>query len=287
MSLLNVQAVSHRYGPKLALDQVSFALDAGIVGLLGPNGAGKSSLMRILATLTRPSAGTATWRGQDIHRRPQALRAELGYLPQDFGVYENLSALEFLNYLAAVKGLRGAHGRARVEWVLLQTGLQDVAGRRLGGYSGGMRQRVGIAQALLNDPALLIVDEPTVGLDPGERMRFRHMLSELAGERLVLLSTHIVADLEVSAERLLVLDGGRLKYSGSMEDLLEAARGQVWEWLVEEGALKSLRAQLCLSQSTKAGKDIRVRAISAECPAVGAQAVAPTLEDAYMNLLRT
>jgi ABC-type multidrug transport system ATPase subunit len=174
-------------------------LKPGVIGLLGPNGAGKSTLMRMLATITQPSAGTIHWNGMDIVKSPDTLRAVLGYLPQDFGVYPNVSGLEFLEYMAAIKGMDGETARRRIEELLVVVNLVHAAKRPLGGYSGGMKQRVGIAQALLNDPQLLIVDEPTVGLDPEERVRFRSLLSDLSGERIIILSTHIVSDVEATA----------------------------------------------------------------------------------------
>src|SRR5512141_84276 len=189
-----------------------FSLDLapGVLGLLGPNGAGKSTLMRILATITKPTQGKATWNDVDIAHAPDDLRAVLGYLPQDFGVYPNLNAWEFLEYMAAIKGLDAKSARRRIEELLQIVNLVDSAKRPLGGYSGGMRQRVGIAQALLNDPQLLIVDEPTAGLDPEERVRFRTLLSELSGQRVVILSTHIVSDVEAVASRIVLLGEGRV-----------------------------------------------------------------------------
>ncbi|MEO8159836.1 MAG: ABC transporter ATP-binding protein, partial [Arenimonas sp.] len=200
---LDVQDVTFRY-PKghEAVAGVSFDSGAGILGLLGPNGAGKSTLMRVLATLSKASAGRVLWNGVDIAADPNALRAELGYLPQDFGVYPALSAREFLAYLAALKDIPATKAGERIDECLALVGLSEVADRRLGDFSGGMRQRVGIAQALLNDPKLLIVDEPTVGLDPEERLRFRHLITDLAANRLVILSTHIVSDVEASATAL-------------------------------------------------------------------------------------
>ena len=181
---LTIENVSKVYGGKVqALAGFSLTLGPGVLGLLGPNGAGKSTLMRILATVTQATGGRVTWNGTDIAKEPDTLRAVLGYLPQDFGVYPNLSAIEFLEYMAAVKGLEGARARKRIGELLELVNLAEAARRPLGGYSGGMRQRVGIAVALLNDPLLLIVDEPTAGLDPEERVRFRNLLSELSGER--------------------------------------------------------------------------------------------------------
>jgi len=284
---LALESVGVRYrGGHQAVDGVRLSLGPGIVGLLGPNGAGKSSLMRVLATLARPSQGRVLWRGEDTARKPDALRRELGYLPQDFGVYEALSAREFLAFLAAVKGLPAKAVAARVDECLAMVGLEDVADRRLGDYSGGMRQRVGIAQALLNDPKLLIVDEPTVGLDPEERVRFRHLLAELAGERLVILSTHIVSDIEASAGELAVLDKGRLRFHGTPEALVAAASGHVWAWTVPAQALADVRAKFRVSRAQRRADGVEVRVVGEASPSDDAMPVAPDLEDAYLWLLQ-
>jgi ABC-type multidrug transport system ATPase subunit len=283
---LALESVGYRYrGGHQAVDGVGLALGPGIVGLLGPNGAGKSTLMRVLSTLAKASAGRVLWRGEDIARKPDALRRELGYLPQDFGVYEALSAREFLAFLAAVKGLPAKSVAARVDECLEMVGLTDVADRRLGGYSGGMRQRVGIAQALLNDPKLLIVDEPTVGLDPEERVRFRHLLAELAGERLVILSTHIVSDIEASAATLAVMAGGRLRFHGTPEALLAQADGRVWSWTIPAEQLADLRARMRISRAQRRAHGVEVRVVGEVSPSGDAVPVAPDLEDAYLWLL--
>ena len=285
-TMLSLQSVGYRYkGGHQAVSDLSLDLGPGILGLLGPNGAGKSTLMRILATLARPSSGKVTWQGVDIAADPNVLRVSLGYLPQDFGVYQALSAREFLAFLAAVKGLPRTVVPERVDACLSQVGLIDAADRRLGEYSGGMRQRVGIAQALLNDPTLLIVDEPTVGLDPEERMRFRHLLTDLAGQRLVILSTHIVSDVEASATELAVMAGGCLRFHGTPEQLLARADGHVWEWTLAPEQLADVRAKFVLCASLRRPDGVRVRVISAESPHADAQAVTPGLEDAYTWLL--
>ena len=203
-----------------ALDGLSITLGPGVLGLLGPNGAGKSTLMRILATVAKPTSGTATWNGTDIVRSPNAIREVLGYLPQDFGVYPNLSAVEFLSYLAAVRGIPASTARRRIDELLVLVNLVEARKRPLSGFSGGMRQRLGIAQALLNDPRLLIVDEPTVGLDPEERVRFRMLLTELSGERIVILSTHIVSDVEAVATDIAIVAEGRLLARGTPQALM-------------------------------------------------------------------
>jgi len=285
-ALLRLESLGFTYGKGgAAVSDLDLALAPGIVGLLGPNGAGKSTLMRMLATLAKPTTGRILWNGVDIAREPDALRRTLGYLPQEFGVYPALSAREFLRYIAAVKGLPHSTTAARVDECLERVGLADAAGQRLGGYSGGMRQRVGIAQALLNDPQLLIVDEPTVGLDPEERMRFRHLLTDLAGERLVMLSTHIVSDVEASATMLAIMDRGRLRFHGTPEALIQQAQGCVWEWTIRAGQLPQVRETHRISASLRRPDGVLVRVIARQSPSVDAVAVVPSLEDAYSHLL--
>ena len=268
-----------------ALSDLSLRLQRGVVGLLGPNGAGKSTLMRILATLAKPTRGTVHWNGDDIAVRPDPLRRTLGYLPQDFGVYPLLSAREFLGYLAAVKGLPAKAIPGRVDQCLAQVGLADVADRRIGEFSGGMRQRVGIAQALLNDPRLLIVDEPTVGLDPEERLRFRHLVSDLGADRLVILSTHIVSDVEASATSLAVIAKGRLLYSGTPEGLMAEATGHVWEWTVPESQVAAIRQRHATTGSQRRADGVRLRLVAEQAPSMDAIAVDADLEDAHLWLI--
>ncbi|RKT17091.1 ABC-type multidrug transport system ATPase subunit [Streptomyces sp. 1114.5] len=271
-------------GGRRAVDSFSLTLRPGVLGLLGANGAGKSSLMRILATVTRPTSGRVLWEGEDVARRPGPLRRAVGYLPQDFGVYPQLTAREFLAYLAAAKGMRRRAARARIEELLDLVNLSGAGGQRLGAMSGGMRQRVGIAQALLNDPALLIVDEPTVGLDPEERLRFGSLLSGLGADRIVVLSTHIVPDVAATADRIAVMGGGRLLHHGSPEELLRTAEGAVWELTVEAGQLALLRSRFLLGGTTRTPQGVRVRVLSGQRPAPEAQPVAPRLDDAYLLL---
>jgi ABC-2 type transport system ATP-binding protein len=282
---LSIDRVSKRYGAKtLALQDFSLELGPGILGLLGPNGAGKTTLMSILATITRPSSGTIRWDGTDLARDPNAIRSVLGYLPQDFGVYPNLNAVEFLEYLAAVKGLDAAAAARRIDELLNLVNLTDVRKRPLGGYSGGMRQRIGIAQALLNDPKLLIVDEPTAGLDPEERVRFRNLLSDLSGDRIVILSTHIVSDVEATATDIALISQGRLVAHAAPEDLLRAVDGKVWEWVVPSAELNAARQQHLISNTTRRSDGVHVRLLTAQ-PPPGTTAVAPNLEDAYLYCL--
>ena len=267
------------------LKDFSLEIGPGILGLLGPNGAGKSTFMRMLTTITRPTEGTITWNGMDIVKDPDTLRAVLGYLPQDFGVYPNLSAVEFLEYMAAIKGMDAKTARRRIEELLVVVNLVNAAKRPLGGYSGGMKQRVGIAQALLNDPQLLIVDEPTVGLDPEERVRFRNLLSDLAGERIVILSTHIVSDVEATATEIVIINKGRKIQHAAPEKLLALLDGKVWEWVIPSEALTTLKQKHLISGTIRRENGIQVRVVSEASPASEAERVSPSLEDVYLHLV--
>lgn len=280
---LQIAGVGKTYNGKVqALRDFTLELGPGVLGLLGPNGAGKSTLMRVLATITSATHGTVTWNGRDIAREPDALRSVLGYLPQDFGVYPNLNAVEFLEYLAAVKGIEAAAARRRIVELLALVNLTEASRRPLGGYSGGMKQRVGIAQALLNDPQLLIVDEPTAGLDPEERVRFRNLLSELSGERIVILSTHIVSDVEASATEIAILAQGQLVTHGAPEALLASVEGKVWEWTVSSAQLAEVKQRHLISTALRRADGVHVRVVGAHSPSAGATAAMPTLEDAYL-----
>jgi len=281
--LLEIEDVTKDYRRGVrALDGVRLSLGPGVLGLLGPNGAGKSTLMRIVATIARPTSGRVRWQGDDLSARPDALRATLGYLPQDFGIYPNLTAIEFLDYLAAAKGLDRKGTRARIDQLLELVNLVDARRRPIGGFSGGMRQRLGIAQALLNDPRLLIVDEPTAGLDPEERVRFRNLLSELAHDRVVILSTHIVSDVEATATTIALLAQGRLLFVGDAESLLARARGAVWECVVPATQLASLKERHALSAAIRREGGVLARLVGEAPPRAEARPVEPTLEDAYL-----
>ena len=280
---LSIDNVSKLYKGKVwGLKEFSMTLEPGILGLVGPNGAGKSTLMRILATITKPTEGKVTWNGVEIVRSPDGLRAVLGYLPQDFGVYPNLNAVEFLEYMAAIKGLSGHAARQRIDELLQVVNLVEARKRPLGGFSGGMKQRVGIAQALLNDPELLIVDEPTAGLDPEERVRFRNLLSDLSGARIVILSTHIVSDVEASATQIALIREGRLLRCETPEALLRGVLGRVWEWTAPSTELTALRERYLISSTARHSDGVQVRAVVDAMPAPSAQVVPPRLEDAYL-----
>ena len=285
---LSISSLSKQYRRDFwGLRDFDLELGPGVIGLLGPNGAGKSTLMRMLATITRPTEGVVLWNGVDIVKSPDILRAVLGYLPQDFGVYPNLTGLEFLEYMAAIKGLDARSARRRIEELLVVVNLVDVAKRPLGGYSGGMKQRVGIAQALLNDPQLLIVDEPTVGLDPEERVRFRNLLSDLSGERIILLSTHIVSDVEATATEIVILNQGRKLQHAAPEKLLQLLAGQVWQWIVPSTELPALKQKFIISSTVRRADGVQVRVVSDSAPSPEAQPIPPSLEDVYLHLVST
>lgn len=283
---LIIDLVSKRYGTGIwGLREFNLSLKPGVLGLVGPNGAGKSTLMRILATITKPTSGKIIFDGIDLLQNPDQIREVLGYLPQDFGIYPNLNAVEFLEYLAAIKGLAGRSASQRVDELLKLVNLGEVRNQPLGGYSGGMKQRIGIAQALLNDPRLLIVDEPTVGLDPEERIRFRNLLSDLSGDRIVILSTHIVSDVEASAMRIAVIRKERLLNDAMPEELLQEVEGKVWEWIVPSEDLPSVKQRYVVSGTVRHLDGVEVRIISASRPDENASLTPPRLEDAYLHLL--
>ena len=279
---LKVERVSKLYGGFAALKEVDLDLGPGICGLLGPNGAGKSTLMRIMTDLLIPSAGRVLYNGRDIHALGEAYRDKLGYLPQEFGVYPNFTAEGFLRYIARLKGLDKAAAVKRTAELLELVGLADRRGRKLGGFSGGERQRVGIAQALLNDPEVLILDEPTAGLDPQERIRFRALLTGLSRQRLVLLSTHIVSDAEYAADRVILLKRGEIIGQGAPAALLRALEGQVWEAEVTPAEQEALSARFLCSNVSRADGVTRLRLVAARRPAAGAVPVRPNMEDLYL-----
>jgi ABC-2 type transport system ATP-binding protein len=283
---LSIKNVSKQYRRDVwGLCDFSLELGAGVLGLLGPNGAGKSTLMRILATVTNTTGGAVMWNGVDIAKHPDSLRQVLGYLPQDFGVYPNLNALEFLEYIAAVKGLDGKSAKRRIDELLQLVNLVDSARRPLGGFSGGMKQRVGIAQALLNDPQLLIVDEPTAGLDPEQRVHFRNLLADLSGERIVILSTHIVSDVEATATSIAIINKGRRITHAAPETILRAVEGKVWTWVAPSEEVAKLRQSHLISSTARRSDGVHVRVVSARQPDLTAEPVSATLEDAYLYLI--
>ncbi|MAT44381.1 MAG: ABC transporter ATP-binding protein [Anaerolineaceae bacterium] len=281
---LTISQLSKQYRRDFwGLRNFDLELKPGVIGLLGPNGAGKSTLMRMLATITKPTTGTILWNGDDINKFPNNLRKVLGYLPQDFGIYPNLTALEFLEYMAAIKGMDSKTTRRRIDELLVLVNLVQAAKRPLRSFSGGMKQRVGIAQALLNDPQLLIVDEPTVGLDPEERVRFRNLLSDLSGKRIILLSTHIVSDVEATATEIVLINKGRKCQHTTPEKLLEQLDGEVWQWVIPSENLSALKEIHLVSGTIRRENGIQVRVVSKIQPAPEAEQVTANLEDVYLK----
>lgn len=269
-----------------ALDNVSLSISNGMFGLLGPNGAGKSSLMRTLATLQLPDSGMITFDEIDIVKNPQEMRKQLGYLPQDFGVYPKISAVELLNHIAILKGLQDKSQRKeQVQSLLQQTNLYDVRKRSVSTFSGGMRQRFGIAQALLGNPQLIIVDEPTAGLDPLERNRFHDLLNEIGEQRVVMLSTHIVEDVNDLCPEMAVLAGGKLILQGKPADITSKLNGKVWRKQIEKVELKEQIANYdVISTRIVAGK-IQVFVLADQQPTAGFEPFYPGLEEVYFSAL--
>jgi ABC-2 type transport system ATP-binding protein len=283
---LIIENLSKRYANNWALKDISLRLEAGMVGLVGPNGAGKTTLMRIISTLLPQTEGRVTWDGQDSRANGQQIRQVLGYLPQDFGVYPEFTARRFLRYLAAMKGIPKPVAQRRVDEVLELVNLQNEADRKLGDFSGGMKQRVGIAQALLNDPELLIVDEPTAGLDPQERVRFRTLLASLTTSRLIILSTHIISDVEAVASRLVILSQGKMLSDTTPEKLLASANGQVWSILTDHDSALRLQAEYQVSALIAQRDGVQMHIISPVRPHPQAYQIEPSLEDAYLVAVR-
>ncbi|OKI09472.1 ABC transporter ATP-binding protein [Streptomyces sp. CB02923] len=286
--MLQLSEITKVYkGGKRAVDSVTLHMEPGMLGLLGPNGAGKSSLMRIASTVTRPTGGRVLFHGEDVVARPDVLRRALGYLPQDFGVYPNLTSREFLRYLAAAKGVSARSARTRIDELLELVNLTEAVRRPLGTYSGGMLRRVGIAQVLLGDPQVIVVDEPTAGLDPEERVRFRNLLSELASDKVVMLSTHIVSDVESVASDIAVVANGRLRRRGTPEALLDEVEGQVWEALVDPAAVPRVQERYVVSRMVRTRQGVKVRLLSPSQPYEGAVRLTPDLEDAYLHVINS
>ncbi len=280
---LKITDLTKKFQDIAAVDGVSYTLTAGVYGLLGVNGAGKTTLMRMLCTLLRPTSGSITWDGRDIFEMDGEYRRILGYLPQDFGYYPDFTVYDYLMYIASIKGLRPVTAGARAEALLRQVGLAGVRNKKMKKLSGGMKRRAGIAQAMLGDPRILILDEPTAGLDPNERIRFRNLISELAEERLVLLSTHIVSDIEYIAGEILLMKDGRIKASGTIQELLAAMPEQVWSVNLPKAAVESYMKSYKVSNVKTVPGGAQLRIISAEKPADDAALETATLEDLFLD----
>ena len=265
-----------------AVNNFSFSMDCGVYGLLGVNGAGKTTLMRMLTTLMKPTSGVITWDGEDVFAMDGQYRMLLGYLPQDFGYYPDFSVYDYLMYIAALKGIRPAVARQRVKELLKQVGLVKARNKKMKTLSGGMKRRAGIAQAMLNDPKILILDEPTAGLDPSERIRFRNLISELSEDRIVLLSTHIVSDIEYIANDILLMKDGQLVISGTSEDIIDSMPESVWISRVSKSSIDVCLKRFKVSNVKTVPGGAELRIISRNQPTENAIQVDATLEDVFL-----
>jgi ABC-2 type transport system ATP-binding protein len=285
---ISLESLSLQYpGGVLALDNVNLEIRSGLFGLLGPNGAGKTTLMRILTTLLRPTRGSARVFGHDVKADASTVRSLLGYLPQDFQTYDQLKAREVLDYYAILNGMvERKQRRTRIDEVLTLVGLADKRNQRAGQLSGGMYRRLGVAQALLTDAKLLIFDEPTAGLDPAQRVRFRNFLGELSRDRIVILSTHIVADIGSVCDKLAVLNHGRIAFEGACRELVARAQGKVWQTCVDDTQYEALRNDYTITSMVDTDHGMQLRLLSDAQTQPNWQRVEPTLEDAYLWLVK-
>lgn len=283
---IQIQSLSRNYGRKVALDGVSLAIGNGMFGLLGRNGAGKTTLMRILATLLKPSSGTITCDGIPLEDRAR-IRSLIGFLPQEFSPYPDMSVTEVMRYLAALSGLSSEVQRGRIPELLHEVNLWEDREKKVRRLSGGMKRRLGVAQALLHDPQVLIVDEPTVGLDPQERLRFYALLSAFSCERCVIVSSHIVSDIEAVCERAAVLDAGKLLFCGTVGELARQAAGKVYELTVPQGERALIQNRYCILSSQTQNGEAKLRVLHDGLPLDGHPTpCTPTVEDGYMEMLR-
>lgn len=282
---LKLDRLTKQFGAKIAVDRVSATLIPGVTGLLGANGAGKTTLMRMVCDVLRPTSGQILLDGTDAGTLGDEYRAMLGYLPQDFGYYPDFTALDFMRYMATLKGFGNRDGQIRSMELLEEVGLASDARRKIKTFSGGMKQRLGIAQAMINDPAILVLDEPTSGLDPKERVRFRNLIAGFAQDKIVILSTHIVSDVEFIAGRILVMNNGAFVMDGAPDQLVSQAAGKVWECHVEAGEAEHMLTLMTVA-NVRYSTDGRavVRVVADDAPTVDAYNVEPTLEDLYLHV---
>ena len=279
---LQMVNLTKRFGDFRAVDDMNIRITNGVYGLLGVNGAGKTTLMRMICTLLTPTSGQILCYGKDIQKMEGEYRNLLGYLPQEFGFYPEFTVKEYLLYIASLKGIRPVVARKRVKELLDQVGLTKAANKKMKKLSGGMKRRVGIAQAILNNPKILILDEPTAGLDPSERVRFRNLISELSEERIVILSTHIVSDVEYIANEIWLMKNGRLVQQGSLNDVLDSMHEKVWSLVTSQTEAAKLMKQYKVSNMKTDRDSVELRIISAQKPSASAEVVQPNLEDVFL-----
>ncbi len=285
MMELTLDRLTRQFGARIAVDRVTATLGPGVTGLLGANGAGKTTLMRMVCDVLRPTSGRICYDGQDISAMGDGYRALLGYLPQDFGYYPDFSALDFMCYMATLKGFGRRDGRRRSLRLLEEVGLAHDARRKVKTFSGGMKQRLGIAQAMINDPTILVLDEPTAGLDPKERVHFRNLIAGFAQDKVVILSTHIVSDVEFIAKRILVMRSGSFVMDGTPKQVVAQAEGKVWECHVDARRAEAMAASMVVANVRYAtdGHAV-VRVVAEAAPTADAHRVEPTLEDLYLHV---
>lgn len=279
---LQLQNLSKKYGTKNAVDNVTVNLTPGVYGLLGANGAGKTTLMRMICGVLKPTSGSIFLNGKTIDELGEQYYTHLGYMPQDFGFYPDFTAREFMLYMAAVKGLDKKQAKSRTDSLLRMVNLYDVSDKKIKSFSGGMKQRLGIAQAELNNPSILILDEPTAGLDPKERVRFRNLISDFAKEKIVILSTHIVSDVSYIADEILMMKNGKFLLEEPMETVTDGIKGKVWELLIDERTAAEYSRRLAVVNLHHENNLVRLRIVSDAAPAADAQNVTPSLEDLFL-----
>lgn len=279
---LKITNLSKKFGDFTAVDNLNVTMTTGVCGLLGVNGAGKTTLMRMLCTLLKPTNGTIYCDGKDIFSMDSEYRKLLGYLPQEFGFYPEFTIKDYLLYIASLKGIRPIVAKKRVKELVAKVGLQKAINKKMKNLSGGMKRRVGIAQAMLNNPKILILDEPTAGLDPNERIRFRNLISELAEDRLVLLSTHIVSDIEYIANEIWLLKDGKLMHKGSSEEVINSMSENVWECYVGKSEVSYFMNKYKISNMKTEANGVMLRIISLEKPIENAKCVEASLEDVFL-----
>lgn len=277
---LKIDRVTKNYGRKIACDRVSVTLDKGVYGLLGANGAGKTTLMHMMCGVLNPTSGAISYDGIDVSR--EEYRDILGYLPQDFGYYPEFTARDFMLYIAALKGIPRSRAKIKTDELLEMVSLKNEAKKKIKTFSGGMKQRLGIAQALLNDPKILVLDEPTAGLDPKERVKFRNIISRLGANRIILLSTHIVSDIEHIANIILVMKEGQLIHQGRPEDIISVIQGKVWQCTVPQRTADELMVRYPVINTRNEEEKVFLRLVSDDSPCEGAENAEATLEDLYL-----